>query len=474
MMNETEFVDRLVPIIRKFYQELGGWSLVNIPGDGTVWSVNSSQFIREKMTGSDAFYSLSVGFDEDARQYSLVIEQAGLSLEDPEMYNDTNSTEMLLYEMEIILTELAQGPIPNGSNGSSGSLYQILEFEYALAQIWEDAEDDTNNTYTVKELYKLWPNHDWLGVLKGVLGPSGVDVKLSSNVTVETPNYFRRLTELVENTDDKTLENYAKWSMTWQLAEIFVPDATIRESLILFRQLVLGKPSMDEQQECVQIVEQVLPLALGRVYAQYLLPDGFKKAGVELVAGVRAGLKQRMMDVDWLDDETRKLSIEKLEAIQSRVAYPNMTFNDSFLNMLYGMYKFNKDQYVENFLEFINISVRQQFSLIYKPLDRNMWLDSPTTVNAYYIAVFNQISILEAIMRTPSFSDEWPLSVQYGALGMVLGHEFTHGFDNNGRQYDKNGRKRMWWSKEAIEKFKERAQCFVKQYSHYEMFGIPV
>jgi predicted metalloendopeptidase len=167
-------------------------------------------------------------------------------------------------------------------------------------------------------------------------------------------------------------------------------------------------------------------------------------------------------------------SILQLEAIQSRVAYPNMTFNDTFLNMLYGMYKFNKDQYVENFLEFINISVRQQFSLIYKPLDRNMWLDSPTSVNAYYIAVFNQISILEAIMRTPSFSDEWPLSVQYGALGMVLGHELTHGFDNNGRQYDKNGRKRMWWSKEAVKKFKERAQCFVEQYSQYELFGIPV
>ncbi|CAI8022690.1 Endothelin-converting enzyme 1 [Geodia barretti] len=398
------------------------------------------------------------------------IEQAGLSLEDPQLYNDTNSTDVLLYEIEIILTELAQNPI-------------ALEFEYALAQcfvqIWEDTtfnddEDGTNNTYTVKELYKLWPYHDWLGVLNGVLGPSGVDIKLSSSVTVRTPEYFRRLTELVENIDNEILENYAKWSMTWQLAEIFVPDTTIRESLILFRQLVLGKPSMDQQQECVQIVEQMLPLALGRVYAQYLLPDGYKEAGVELVAGVRAGLKQRMIDVDWLDDETRKLSIEKLEAIQSRVAYPNMTFNDSFLDMLYGMYKFNKGQYVENYLEFINISLRQQFSLIYKPLDRNMWLDDPTSVNAYYIAVFNQISILEAIMRTPSFSDEWPLSVQYGALGMVLGHELTHGFDNNGRQYDKNGRKRMWWSKEAVDKFKERAQCFVEQYSQYELFGISV
>jgi predicted metalloendopeptidase len=276
LINETEFVEKLVPVIRGLYQELGGWSLVGIPGYLGGWSVNSEQFIREKRIGSTAFYGLDLGLDEDALQFILVISQAGLTLEDPEMYYDQNATDMLASEIALFLNELAQEQVVTETDQR---VTNIVQFEMDLAEIWEEDElsyDDENSTYTIQELSQLWPEHNWLNVLGRVFSPSGVTLQQSSVVTVATPEYFMRLSSLVQSTSTETLENYAKWTMTWQLADIFLADDTIQESLVRFRQTVMGKPSLAQRQKCVSVVDDVLSFALGRVYAEYILPPGYK------------------------------------------------------------------------------------------------------------------------------------------------------------------------------------------------------
>jgi endothelin-converting enzyme len=468
-MNQTEAI--ILPT-RQFYQELGGWSLLDIPGDGTQWGINSIQFIREKMLGSDAFYSINISPNGYLTNYILVIQQSGLTLDDPAMYSSPNATENLLETIVIVLSEFALG---NYTEGILDAAYQIVEFETNLSQIWVDDDYSADSVFTVEELYNLWPAHDWLTVLSEVF-PSSVLLSNSSSVVVPTAEYFRRLSLLVSQTEPSILENYAKWRSTMQLAEVLMSGSSLRESIVHFKEAVMGEPSMEQRQQCVSTTASVMPVALGRVYAQRLLPSGYKEAVMDLVSNVREGLRQRMDEVDWLDDNTRRLAIEKLEAIESRVAYPDRTFDDSYLEKLYGMYQFDEMQYTRNYLIFINISHQQMYSLLNQPVDKTVWDSSapPTTVNAYYYPPYNQITILEAIMRIPSFDANWPLSMQYGALGMVLGHELTHGFDDTGRQFDKDGIQRMWWTEKAVETFNDRAQCFVNQYSMYEMFGIPV
>jgi predicted metalloendopeptidase len=473
-MNQTEAI--ILPT-RQFYQELGGWSLLDIPGDGTQWGINSIQFIREKMLGSDAFYSINISPNGYLTNYILVIQQSGLTLDDPAMYSSPNATENLLETIVIVLSEFA---LENYTyyEGIYDAAHEIVEFETSLAQIWVDDffyDYSADSVFTVEELYNLWPAHDWLTVLSRVF-PSSVPLTSFSSVVVPTADYFRRLSDLVSETEPCVLENYAKWISTWQLAEVLLSGSSLRETIAHFKEAVMGEPSMEQRQQCVSTTASVMPVALGRVYAQRLLPSGYKEAVMDLVSNVREGLRQRMDEVDWLDDNTRRLAIEKLEAIESRVAYPDRTFDDSYLEKLYGMYQFDEMQYTRNYLIFINISHQQMYSLLNQPVDKTVWDSSapPTTVNAYYYPPYNQITILEAIMRIPSFDANWPLSMQYGALGMVLGHELTHGFDDTGRQFDKDGIQRMWWTEKAVETFNDRAQCFVNQYSMYEMFGIPV
>jgi predicted metalloendopeptidase len=472
-MNQTEAI--ILPT-RQFYQELGGWSLLDIPGDGTQWGINSIQFIREKMLGSDAFYSLNIRPAADFSTYFLVIQQSGLTLENPVMYTNPNATQMLLDMIISILTDLAM--LDDATDEIEEVATQIVGFETDLSQIWVDAssyEYGSESVFTVEQLYTLWPEHDWLAVLSDVF-PSSVPLSNTSYVVVPTADYFKRLSDLVIRTSTQVMENYAKWRSTMQLAEVLMSGSSLRESIVHFKEAVMGEPSMEQRQQCVSTTASVMPVALGRVYAQRLLPSGYKEAVMDLVSNVREGLRQRMDEVDWLDDNTRRLAIEKLEAIESRVAYPDRTFDDSYLEKLYGMYQFDEMQYTRNYLIFINISHQQMYSLLNQPVDKTVWDSSapPTTVNAYYYPPYNQITILEAIMRIPSFDANWPLSMQYGALGMVLGHELTHGFDDTGRQFDKDGIQRMWWTEKAVETFNDRAQCFVNQYSMYEMFGIPV
>jgi predicted metalloendopeptidase len=468
-MNQTEAI--ILPT-RQFYQELGGWSLLDIPGDGTQWGINSIQFIREKMLGSNAFYSINLFPNGDLTNYILVIQQSGLTLDYPAMYYHPNATAKLLETIVIVLSEFALG---NYTEGIYDAASQIVEFETNLAQIWVNDLSSDYGVISVEELYNLWPAHDWLTVLSHVF-PSSVHLSNFSTVVVRGTEYFRRLSLLVSQTEPSILENYAKWRSTMQLAEVLMSGSSLRESIVHFKEAVMGEPSMEQRQQCVSTTASVMPVALGRVYAQRLLPSGYKEAVMDLVSNVREGLRQRMDEVDWLDDNTRRLAIEKLEAIESRVAYPDRTFDDSYLEKLYGMYQFDEMQYTRNYLIFINISHQQMYSLLNQPVDKTVWDSSapPTTVNAYYYPPYNQITILEAIMRIPSFDANWPLSMQYGALGMVLGHELTHGFDDTGRQFDKDGIQRMWWTEKAVETFNDRAQCFVNQYSMYEMFGIPV
>ncbi|CAG8656174.1 33399_t:CDS:2, partial [Racocetra persica] len=190
----------------------------------------------------------------------------------------------------------------------------------------------------------------------------------------------------------------------------------------------------------------------------------------EMITSIKKAFVNRLPDLDWLDDKTRKLAVEKVDAIIQKIGYPTKSPNTSdpiSLQDYYRNVKFDQDDYFGNLLSSHLWASDILWKEVGKPVNRDSWYMSPQTVNAYYNPTGNEIVFPAGILQFPFFSSKAPEYINYGAIGAVIGHELTHGFDNNGRQYDATGRLTQWWSNATIENFKEKAECFVDQYSSY-------
>eukprot|EP00731_Ephydatia_muelleri_P016049 Em0009g473a len=234
-----------------------------------------------------------------------------------------------------------------------------------------------------------------------------------------------------------TLENYALWQLVYQ----YLPNLDQRFLTAYTDYSAVVGLSVQPQRytTCIGVAQTIMPMALARPYADYVLPTGTKGNVSEMSSSIIAAFKTQVSTFDWLEEQTKSLCIAKADAIDRMVAYPNYIFNDTYLSILYNWVR---------------------------------WDNAPTAVNAYYDSNFNQFVFLEGIMNVPVFDVGWPKYFQYGAMGVVIGHELTHGFDNTGQQYNAEGILTPWWSPGSQVNFTNKAQCFVDQYSRYQVFGM--
>lgn len=482
---DTDTIDEkgAEPII-KLIQETGGWDLVGIPpsseldsGNGSQWSINGTEFLFEKLFGSSAFFSLSVQVDDKNSSLNvLTLSQSGLSLSSKQSYSDNRTAE----QNKEALRTLIKAVLTYINSSVDESEYEvaadeIVEFESSLAEVFVSSTDlrDPEKIYnkkTLGELPSLWPGLDWEEFVFNLLeNTTNITVNASEVVIVQTPTYFTNLTEVFNAANDSTLENYAKW----QLIISYIPKLSSHfvSTVDTFLLNTTGQGSRQRYQTCLSVVQQIMPIALARPFTDYILPPGTKENVSEMIEEVKDAFKVRLYEKDWLDNVTKQRCAEKVDAITEMVAYPEQIDNDTYLNELYAEFNVSEEEYFENYLQYVLLSTIENLASLRSPVDKSVWLNAPTDVNAYYSPQFNQFVFLEGIMNSPFFQAGWPEYFQYGALGMVIGHELTHGFDDEGQQYDKDGILRHWWTNASEEAFRERQTCFEEQYSQYELFG---
>jgi predicted metalloendopeptidase len=201
--------------------------------------------------------------------------------------------------------------------------------------------------------------------------------------------------------------------------------------------------------------------ALGKLYVADYFPPEAKARALELINNLKEALSDRIKTLEWMDEPTKQEALKKLAAFQVKIGYPDK-WRD------YSLLKIDRGPFILNALRAENFEVNRDLKKIGKPVDRTEWGMTPPTVNAYYNPVMNEIVFPAGILQPPFFNAKADDAVNYGGIGAVIGHEMTHGFDDQGRQYDATGNLRDWWSPESAAKFKERSQAVVKQYSEYE------
>jgi putative endopeptidase len=394
----------------------------------------------------------------DANMVIAYIDQGGLTLPDRDYYlkDDAHMTKIRGQYVEYITQLFAlSGQTPEQAADSAKT---VLRIETALAKAAMDrtARRDPktrDHKMSSEEASRLTANLQLARFLTDVNAPK------ISELNVSNPEFFKQVNELLESEPLDAWKTYVSWHLLdgtapW-LSKPFV-DANFK-----MEQALTGQSEIKPRwKRCVAAVDDELGEALGQRYVEQTFGAEGKQRMLKMVEALEKSLSEDIQNLSWMSDETKKQAQVKLSAIHNKIGYPDKWRDYSSVEIVRG-------DLLGNFLRANEFEARRDVNKIGKPLDRNEWGMTPPTVNAYYSPPRNEIVFPAGILQPPFFDKNADDASNFGSIGVVIGHELTHGFDDQGRKYDPQGNLRDWWTAEDGKKFEERASCVANEYSGF-------
>ena len=336
---------------------------------------------------------------------------------------------------------------------------RIMEIETEIAKKhWSRVENrdmsKTYNKFSLKSFDKEATNFDWTTYYK-LAGMESVE-----DVIVRQPSYFIALNKLINKVSIADWKTYATWKLLNSSARL-LSKQFVDLNFDFYSKTLRGTEKIRPRwKRAVQSTNRLVGEVVGKVYVKKHFKPEAKERMVKLVKNLQKSFEQRINDLDWMDSSTKKEAQLKLSKFVAKIGYPNK-WKD------YSKLEIKKDDLVGNFARSNQFEHNKEISKLGKPIDKGEWFMTPQTVNAYYNPPMNEVVFPAAILQPPFFNMDVDDAVNYGAIGTVIGHELTHGFDDQGRKVDGTGNMRDWWTEEDNEKFTERAQVMVDQYSKF-------
>jgi endothelin-converting enzyme/putative endopeptidase len=414
-----------------------------------------------QLIGVNAFLGLGEQQDfKDARKQIASADQGGLGLPERDYYLRTGERDQKIRDQYVqhITNMLKLMGEPDAKAADDAK--KIMEIETALAKASLDVTSrrDPKAIYhmmPVSDLQNLTPTLAW----NGFLTDAGIPQVTELNVVV--PDFFKGLNQVLTSTDLETTKTYLRWQLINSTPGLVLPKAFDDEKFDFFRHKLAGQPEQRARwKRCVQAVDVGLGEALGQVYVAQEFPPSSKQATSQMVKDIEGAMDQELGTLDWMSTETKTKAKEKLHLIADKIGYPDHWRDYSKLNVVKGDAFGNAQRATE-------FESRRQLNKIGKPVDRGEWGMTPQTINAYYDASMNDINFPAGILQSPLFDKNASDASNYGHAGAIVGHELTHGFDDEGRQFDGYGNLNDWWTAEDGKKFEEKADCEVKEYGSF-------
>lgn len=412
--------------------------------------------------GLGAYFNLFIGADEKNSSMNIVQAfQGGLGLGDRDYYlsDDAHNKDIRAkYEAHIARMFRLAGYEEGQAVKAAG---QAMAVETDLAKAAYDrvkARDPQANYHkmTVAELERQAPGIDWNLYFKSLGLP---EVK---ELNVAQPEALAEVAKQVGKGDLDAQKSYLLWKVIDGAAS-YLSDEFVEANFDFYGKVLSGTPEMQPRwKRAVSAVDGMMGEAVGKMYVEKYFPAAAKERMVKLVGNLQQALGERIRALTWMSDETKAKALEKLSAIYVKVGYPDQWRDYSSLDI-------KKDSYWANVLRSNVFEYDYMLAKNGKPVDKTEWMMTPQTVNAYYNPTTNEICFPAGILQYPFFDMKADDAFNYGAIGVVIGHEMTHGFDNHGRQYDKDGNLRDWWTAEDARKFEERTQVLVDWFDKIEV-----
>jgi putative endopeptidase len=409
----------------------------------------------------DGFFEFGVSQDaKDSSKQIAEIDQGGLSLPDRDYYLDPSPRFVQIraaYLEHVKKMFVLAGDRPEQAGKEAAA---VVEIETALAKASMSRTEmrDPQKTYhifTVTDFQKTTPEFNWATYF-GAIGIGHFDT-----LNVGMPEFFTSLDALLKNQPVAAWKSYLRWhALHGQASEL--PKAFFDENFAFFAKTLGGQQLPQPRwKRCTGAADGALGEAVGQDWVRKNFPPAAKQSMDKLVAALEKSLGEDIQTLPWMSEETRKAAEIKLAAIRNKIGYPEK-WRD------YSSVKVDREQYIENLHQSAVYERNYNYAKLGKPVDEKEWGMTPPTVNAYYDPSFNDINFPAGILQPPFFDFTIDPAVNYGAIGMVIGHEMTHGFDDEGSQFDAQGNMREWWTAADRKAFTERTDCVADEYSGFE------
>ncbi|MCP4181042.1 MAG: M13 family metallopeptidase [bacterium] len=390
----------------------------------------------------------------------LYLGQGGLGLPDKSYYLDQSEHYKKVREKYVkYITKIFNYSGETLKNSETDAA-TVLKIETELAKGSKapvELRDILKNYHpmSLDKIDNLSPSFSWKEFF------NDINVNKTGEINVGQPDFLKTLSSVIEHNSIKNLKCYLKWNLLNSLSP-YLSKEYIDANFDFYGKTLSGTLKIEPRWKRVIGAESsLMGEALGQLYVEKYFPPNSKKKALKIVKNLISSLKQRIKTLTWMSDNTKKNALKKLDLVNVKIGYP-----DKWID--YTKLIIKKDSYVKNVIRAGHFMTMRNLNKLGKPTDRTEWGMSPQTVNAYYSPTNNEIVFPAAILQPPFFNPKADDAINYGAMGSVIGHELTHGFDDQGRLFNGKGNLKEWWTKEDSKKFKATSKKLVKQFNNYE------
>jgi endothelin-converting enzyme/putative endopeptidase len=423
----------------------------------------AAELARLKLIGVDGVFTFYANADlKDASINIANIDQGGISLPDRDYYLKTDQPSADLrkkYEQHVANMFDLLAKSLSTSWDSKGKAGAVLKFETALAEASMDRvlrrnPESRDHPMTTKDLPALTPNFQWAAFIADQSTPS------FTKINVANPDFFKKVTSIIEQTSMDDLKTYLTWRLLLNYASA-LPRPFVEENFQFFGKTLNGQQELAPRwKRCVRATDSALGEALGQKFVEVAFGGPAKAKALQLVGEIEKTMKRDIETATWMSEATKQQAYAKLAAVSNKIGYPEK-WRD------YSSVVVKPDDYLGDEERAAAFEVRRDLNKIGNPVDKSEWGMTPPTVNAYYSPAQNNINFPAGILQPPFYNPTADDAVNLGAIGVVVGHELTHGFDDQGRKFDGAGNLRDWWTPQDTKNFETRAECVVNEYYNF-------
>ncbi|CAD6198779.1 unnamed protein product [Caenorhabditis auriculariae] len=474
-LNESEIVDNWRTTFDEVIKSFGGWPSLGSPMPPDVNIEKLYGLMVAKFKADFLFKATVQPDDKNSQRHVLLIDQPTLNLFARDFYVLAENEERLAYLTLIrdVLVLLNARP-----DVATRDAEEIIEFETALANITmaDEQRHDIAELYTkvtLGEMRRKLPNFDWFSffnhIFHDIKNTNGERITFddSAEVVVYGFEFLRRLDHLLPNYDRRKIVNYMQWCWFFKTMLRDLPDPFALTVFKFYKSLNLMNVQKVRWHGCVTRINSLMPMATSAIYVKNHFDHEAKQQVEEMISLIMESFVDLLLSEDWLTAETKKFAIQKVNEMKRKIGYPDYLNDPAAVDSEYAHFKVYPDHYYKTKFDFYEQYQRDVLKRITQPVDRERWVAGAALVNAFYSPNTNEIIFPAGILQPVFYSKDFPSSMNFGGIGVVIGHEITHGFDDRGRLYDNLGNIRQWWDNATISKFEHKAECIEQQYSSY-------
>uniref|UniRef100_A0A674KED2 Membrane metalloendopeptidase like 1 n=1 Tax=Terrapene triunguis TaxID=2587831 RepID=A0A674KED2_9SAUR len=438
-------------------------------------------FMEEKLSTLNSRFNKRVFIDmfvwnddRDSSRHIIYIDQPSLGMPSRDYYfNGGNYQRVTYLQFMITIAKMIREDknLAKDDNFVQEEMAKVMKLETEIANV---STGDYGRL--IGELRKTWnrcvclslPSQEfnWTLFIQGIMSSVNVQIHLDEEVVVYGAPYLQELKAIISNYSASTIQNYLVWRLV--IDRVSSLSRRFKDARANYRKALYGTTLEEARwRECVSYVNNNMENAVGALYVRETFAGESKRMVRDLIDKIREVFIETLDELQWMDETSKEKAREKAMAIKEQIGYPDYILEDQNEKLDQEYLNFSEHKYFENSLENLRAGAQKSLKKLRERVDQDIWIIGAAVVNAFYSPNRNQIVFPAGILQPPFFSKQQPQALNFGGIGMVIGHEITHGFDDNGRNFDKDGNMFDWWSNFSAMHFKDQSRCMVYQYGNY-------